>query len=343
VPNKSLMSTCVLPLQPFDDSATRKNIFHISHSAGIELLDACIELMVTDNKLQTELKVLSFLLKGRVYPSGLWEIVGERIIEDKQETILREHQSICAGGSKQKEHVIVEHLLMEERKKRGQMEVSLYNQALEHLQQHQTSVHHCTCLFKWDVRSPLATSGYTGAYASLACPTTTQAKCEAWLEGQHKSTSQPVLVKGHEAKRTPVTPNCVEASSPLFSTGVTIDVQKAFCDALHAEQAFQAGLMIHPLTIDGNHVYQRNIGLELLILQAKVRRARAEIELYTVAVENARQFDFSDNIGTLSPSSGFIPRPQPDELSESESESYYDWYRDDVTEGFDNFKFEQWP
>lgn len=89
---------------------------------------------------------------------------------------------------------------------------------------------------------------------------------------------------------------CVAASSPLSSTGVAVDVQKAFHDALHAEQAFQAGLMMLSLTINGDYVYQRNIGLELLILQAKMRRARAEIELYTVTVENARQFDFSDNM-----------------------------------------------
>jgi len=87
-------------------------------------------------QLQTELKILSFLLKGRVYPGDLWEIVGECIIEDKQETSLREHRSICIGGSKQKEHVIAECLLMGERRKRGQMEVSLYSQALEHLRQH---------------------------------------------------------------------------------------------------------------------------------------------------------------------------------------------------------------
>ena len=94
-------------------------------------------------QLRIELGVLSFLLKGRIYPNDLWGIVGERIIEDRQETLLREHQSICVGGSKEKEHVIVE--LMEERKKRSQMEVSLYSQALEHLQQYQT----CELLQLW--------------------------------------------------------------------------------------------------------------------------------------------------------------------------------------------------
>ncbi|KAG2108984.1 uncharacterized protein F5147DRAFT_652562 [Suillus discolor] len=92
-------------------------------------------------KLQTELRVLSFLLKDRVYPGDLWEIIGECTIEVKQEAMLLQHQSTCIGGSKGKMHVMIEHLLMEERKKRGQMEVSLYSQAIEHLQQHWLCMH----------------------------------------------------------------------------------------------------------------------------------------------------------------------------------------------------------
>jgi len=75
-------------------------------------------------------------------------------------------------------------------------------------------------------------------------------------------------------------------------------------DALHAEQSFQAALMIPPI-INGNYVYPRNIGFEFLILQAKLRRALAEIEVYTVVIQNAHQFEFSDNTGE-SPSHVFI-------------------------------------
>jgi hypothetical protein len=89
---------------------------------------------------------------------------------------------------------------------------------------------------------------------------------------------------------------CAAPSSPPSSTGVTADARKKFHDALHAEQSFQAALMIS-LTINGDYVYQRNIGLEFLIIQAKMRRALAEVELYTAAIENARQFEFSDNTG----------------------------------------------
>jgi hypothetical protein len=83
------------------------------------------------------LRILSFLLKDRVYPGDLWEIVAERTIEAKQEAILQQHQSIQVGGFKRRRHVILEHLLMEEKKKRGQMEVSLYSQVIDHLQHHQ--------------------------------------------------------------------------------------------------------------------------------------------------------------------------------------------------------------
>ncbi|KAG2091806.1 uncharacterized protein F5147DRAFT_657819 [Suillus discolor] len=88
-----------------------------------------------DSTLQADLRVLSFLLKDRVYTGDIWEIIGERTIEAKQEEILRQHQSICADEPRGKRHVVLEHHLMEERKKRSQMEVSLYSRAIEHLQQ----------------------------------------------------------------------------------------------------------------------------------------------------------------------------------------------------------------
>jgi hypothetical protein len=75
---------------------------------------------------------MSFLLKDRVFAGDLWDIVGECTIEAQQEVTLRQHQNICVGGLR---HMVLERLLMEERKKRSQMEVSLYSQAIEYLQQ----------------------------------------------------------------------------------------------------------------------------------------------------------------------------------------------------------------
>jgi hypothetical protein len=138
----------------FDSSAARISIFHISNSLGTELLDDYIGLIANQKvsqypffqgvhpdlyviQLRTELFVLSFLLKNRVYPADLWELVGERSIEAKQEETLRLHQNSCTGGD-DRSHAIVERLLIEERRKRCQIEVSLYSQAIERIKQHRT-------------------------------------------------------------------------------------------------------------------------------------------------------------------------------------------------------------
>ncbi|KAG1847968.1 hypothetical protein C8R48DRAFT_677439 [Suillus tomentosus] len=332
----------------FDDAASRINIIRISNSLGIELLDAYIGL------LQTELQVLSFLCKNRVYPGDLWEIVGERIIEAKQESILRQHQIICAdNGFTNTRHIVVEHLLMEERRKRGQMEVSLYSQALEYLQQH-CMLKHSAYPVKRDVRSS-ATSSHPVDRRNLSCSTATQEKCEAWLKRRYTYplqdaeplmgncsfmggiacsvpgfSSAPGFATMHEAKRKSDISNCIGPLLPLVNSLVTVDVQQAFYDALCTEQACQAGLVARPLTVN---LYQRNIELEMLILRAKMRRAKAEIELYTVAIQNARELDFSDNTSVSSSASEFIPPPRPDELC------FYDEDRDDVTDDFDDFEF----
>lgn len=80
-----------------------------------------------------------------------------------------------------------------------------------------------------------------------------------------------------------------------MDTWVTTNVQEAFYDALHAERACQTGLLAQALTTKGNHPYERNIALEFLILHAKMRRAQAETDLYAMAIEHARESDFSDN------------------------------------------------
>ncbi|KAG1744755.1 hypothetical protein EDB19DRAFT_1906472 [Suillus lakei] len=117
----------------------------------------------------------------------------------------------------------------------------------------------------------------------------------------------------------------------MLSTWVTTGIQEAFYNAFHTEHTCQAGLTLHSLAVDGEHVYQHNIGLELLTLQAKMRHAQAEID-YTVAIENAHKFDRST---TNKPSSsvGFIPPPQSDELC------YYEVDRDSVMDNFDDFEF----
>ncbi|KAG2138134.1 hypothetical protein BD769DRAFT_1384676 [Suillus cothurnatus] len=97
------------------------------------MLDAYIGL-IASQKLQTELYVLLFLLKDHVYSGDLWELIGKHSIEVKQEEMLCRHQYICTGGDGGR-HALVEQVLIDERR-RCQMEVSLYSQAIDRLEQH---------------------------------------------------------------------------------------------------------------------------------------------------------------------------------------------------------------
>jgi hypothetical protein len=88
---------------------------------------------------------------------------------------------------------------------------------------------------------------------------------------------------------------CISPSLPLLNTWVTINVWETFYDALHAERACQTGLIAQALATKDNPSYGRNIALEFLVLHAKMRRAQVETDLYAMAIEHARELDFSDN------------------------------------------------
>lgn len=81
---------------------------------------------------------------------------------------------------------------------------------------------------------------------------------------------------------------------PLSSTWVTADVQKSFYESFKQELAIQAELMVTSLATRRSNAYLRNLALDLLILQAKRRRAHAEIALYTMAIDNLCQCKFMD-------------------------------------------------
>ncbi|KAG1868019.1 hypothetical protein C8R48DRAFT_671518 [Suillus tomentosus] len=137
------------------------------------------------------------------------------------------------------------------------------------------------------------------------------------------------MTTGHPTFQTP--------SLPLLNTWVTTDVQETFHHALYAERACQIGLTALTLTIKDNkdnHLYERNIVSEFLILHAKMRRAQAETDLYAMAIEHAREFDFSDNTSVTSSPGRFIPPPLPDELC------YYDGDPGDETDDSDDFDSE---
>ncbi|KAG0692002.1 hypothetical protein DFH29DRAFT_883271 [Suillus ampliporus] len=218
------------------------------------------------------------------------------------------------------------------------MEVSLYSQAIDHLQQHQTFV-------KPDVRSLSATSKHAVGRASLTCPQATREKCEAWLNRRHayplpndeacmencsvlhgSTISLSKFADTHNNWTSDIF-NCTSPSLPLLNTWVTTNVQEAFYDVLHAERACQTGLMAQALATKGNHPYERNIALECI-------RAQAETDLYAMAIEHAHEFDFSDNTSATSSLSRFMPLPLPDELC------YYDGDPDDEADDFDDFDSE---
>ncbi|KAG2741671.1 hypothetical protein P692DRAFT_20879848 [Suillus brevipes Sb2] len=320
----------------------------VCEEIGIGLLDAYIGL-IANHKLQTEVRVLSFLLKDRVYPGDLWEIIGECTIEAQQEAILRQHQNICTGEYEGRRHVVAELLLMQERKKRGQMEVSLYTQAIEHLHQQRSRMGNMS--FSSSTKSPCAAPS-----AHISCPPATRDKCEAWLMKPYtyplpvvqpsvtekcsfpdRSTfPAPDFSATLEDNRASVNFNRVGPSLPLLSAWVPRHVQDTFHDAFRVEQACQARLTPQFLSAYSHHAYpgQRNIGLELLVLQAKMRRAKAEVDLYTIAIEKACEHDFAVSTNTLSSPSEFIPLPRPDELC------YFDEDHETEFDDFDDFEFD---
>jgi hypothetical protein len=81
----------------------------------------------------------------------------------------------------------------------------------------------------------------------------------------------------------------------MLSTWVTTRAQEAFYEAFKIELTSQAELMAKSLANKRDSAYVRTFEQDLLTLQAKMRRAEAEIELYSLAIDNTHEFNFSDN------------------------------------------------
>ncbi|KAG1839008.1 hypothetical protein C8R48DRAFT_679964 [Suillus tomentosus] len=301
--------------EPRISDANKSSVFvsgYVSRSCASGALRVTLRLMarfIASQKLRTELYVLLFLLKDHVYPGNLWELVGERSIEAMQEEILRRHQSTCTSGD-DKRHATVERMLMDERKKRCQMEVSLYSQAIELLEQHWMCMSsglphqtHGKRLYQHTAPLPCA---------PLACSITTRGMWEAWLtrDDTHliSVAESEIWFASQEERRAPISLNCISPSLPLSSTWVTTNVQEAFYNAFQEELNMQAELMTMSLATRHNNTYLHNLGLDLLILQSKTRCTEAEIELYNVAIENAHGFDLCGS-SSKAPLNTTIQRP----------------------------------
>ncbi|KAG2137545.1 hypothetical protein DEU56DRAFT_804393 [Suillus clintonianus] len=337
-------------LPPFNSSAAHSGMFELSNILGPEWLDLYIRLIPTE-MLRTELYLLYFLLMGRIYPGDLWQIVGRRIVEAQNEELLRN----TSGLWDCRRRGIVERTFMEERRDRCQMEVSLCSKAIEHIEQRRSMpMPPIAVPVDHDVMSRSATSTQVMA-PPAACPVTVQEKCRTWLTGQDPSLiavnepslaendpppdgSSPLIVGrsalAHQEKRTSVIVNSIGPSFRLSSTWVTPDVQEAFDQAGKAERISQAGLTTAYLDEERYHIHHRNFQLELPLLRAKMCRARAEVDVYALAIENACAFGHSDS--ALPSSLARAPSPpllakevaryneDMDDYS-SDSDSDFDW------------------
>ncbi|KAG1771812.1 hypothetical protein EDD22DRAFT_842623 [Suillus occidentalis] len=325
------MTTCISP-ELFDYSSDRTSVSQLSSLLGYKFIDAYIGL-TANQKLQTELYILSHLLKNRVRPEDLWRLVGERCIEAKQEETLGRHQTICHGGRRGR-HAAVERFLLEERKKRCDMELTLYSQAIGMLEQ--LRMPHIRAPTKHEIRTPSATLRHAAAFlpcvplpcAPLACSIGTRDMCESWSERNgaysntavgHFSNSCPSPFS-HRGWSASVILMRISPSLPLLSTWVTVETQEAFYEAFRMELRMQVELMRKSVATRRSNAYLRNLGLDLLILQAKMRRAKAENQLYTLAIQNTSESGSSDLADAVAGSRTSwdqnIPQPlSPEELN----------------------------
>ncbi|KAG2088017.1 uncharacterized protein F5147DRAFT_658824 [Suillus discolor] len=172
--------------------------------------------------------------------------------------------------------------------------------------------------------------------AAVAYLTAVKKKCEGWLRTQHvdltpakrlplfKCQLYPNALTSsvihqftvmHLECRTLVIVNPIDPSFCLLSTWVPPGIQDALNEARKAELCAQAGLMAMYLDIDGYNSHQCNTSSELLYLQARMNQAKAEVEVYELAIENAPASNFSDNgIDTPAALSSSLPCPNPPPL-----------------------------
>ncbi|KAG1906379.1 uncharacterized protein F5891DRAFT_975772 [Suillus fuscotomentosus] len=221
----------------------------------------------TISKLRTELYILYFLLKGRVYHGDIWQIIGGRILEAQTEESLR---------------------TVKDNK----------GQAIDHVQQ-RWIMHEILPTTQTNV-STEACSTSIGAYSAAV-----QHKCETWLREQDPDfTPVRQLFSDkygysncitHIEQRMPVIVHSIDSSFHLSSTWVPPGVQEAFDKACHLELRSQTGLVATYLDMEGYHSHQRNPELELYHLHVKMCRAKAEVEVYELAIGNAPASDYSDS------------------------------------------------
>ncbi|KAG1817178.1 uncharacterized protein BJ212DRAFT_1299340 [Suillus subaureus] len=137
------------------------------------------------------------------------------------------------------------------------------------------------------------------------------------VEGMPISDGSTLSVFGQLASHTgrpiSVSLKCIGSPFSLSSTWVTSDIQEKNFQAFQAELTMQAELMVTSLATRCNNAHLHNLGLDLLILWAKLCCAQAEMELYMMAIENSHVCSFCDNSFSTSPDL-IVPRCLPEEV-----------------------------
>ncbi|KAG2129751.1 hypothetical protein DEU56DRAFT_758036 [Suillus clintonianus] len=273
-------------LPPFDSLAARIGMFELSNIlTHAKWLEFFIRLIPTE-KLRTELYLLHFVLKGRVYLGDTWQIVaGQRDF-------------------------------MEEKRDRCQLEVSLCSQAIDHVEQRwtiPTSRRIMEPTTAYSVATRNKCESWLRRQKNDPIPPKEIASIESAspLLGSSSAVGQFSLL--HLEKRTLVTVNSDDPSFSLQSTWVTICLQEAFQEARKVELSTQARLMSMYLDVEGYHTHHRNAHSELIFLRAKMRRAQAEAAVYTLALENSPASTYSDSDSDSSPRP-VLPQHPPEEV-----------------------------
>ncbi|KAG2114429.1 hypothetical protein DEU56DRAFT_761839 [Suillus clintonianus] len=251
-------------LPPFSPLAIRLGMFELSN-------------------ILTAPKWLEFYI--RLIPS---EMLGGVLSEAQ-----REEESLKNISGDNTRRRTAERIFMEDRRDRCQLEVSLCSQAIDYVQQ------------RWIIREiflihiasyrVVPTADYVSISATLRCAVTppivvhsaaaaaysaaAQQKCESWLRRQHTD-----LTPSNEffSIESDLPPNALAAAHglPFASTRPLMRHAKW-------KLSTEAGLMATYLDIERYYSHHRNAKSELLYLRAKMLRAKAEVEVFALAIENA--------------------------------------------------------
>ncbi|KAG2029656.1 hypothetical protein BDR03DRAFT_987617 [Suillus americanus] len=293
------MSPSCLP--PFNSSAIRIGMSELSNIlVGPQWLDFYIRLIPTEAASPSfqniNLNVLKVFDTGRVFLGDIWQIVGERLLEAQREESLR---GIIGDGTVRG---IEERTFMEEKRARSMRGTV-------------APIVHGVNPFSATSRC-VAKPATPHSAQVVAYLTAVKQKCEGWLKrqrtdltpakrnssfkrrlyrnGSTSSTLQFTVTHRLECQ-TSVIVNFIDPSFCLSSTWVPPGVQDALNEARKAELSAQAGLMVMYLDLEGYNSHQRNTNSELVYLRARMHHAKAEVEVYELAIENALASNFPDN------------------------------------------------